>query len=125
MKHEITARFVAISIICMGVVTSGAPSLPVTKTPVTPNPSYTGPTNDPHAVMGQWFQNVTNQATEYRTHEFYDNAPLAGGGSKATLAIEGYVTNIVYNNSNHFDRNRICSFDVVANIHKDTTSPPS
>lgn len=122
MKHEIAAVFVAMSIVFIGFVASGAPSLPITKTPVTPNPSYTGPTNDPHAVMGQWFQNVTNQAIEYRTHEFYDNIPGSGGGVMGSQAISGHVIDIVYDQPFLPPPRPIISFDVEVTIYNDANS---
>lgn len=70
-----------------------APSLHVTKLPVTPNPSYTGPTNDPHAIHGQWFRSLATSNVEYRTCEFYDNTANNGGGFMGNLAISGRVVN--------------------------------
>lgn len=98
-----------------GLLVSAAPSLPVTKSPVLPNPSFTGPTNDFHAIMGQSFQVIATSNLEYRTHEFYDNSTNAGGGYMGHLAISGQVVNIVKN----FGA-AILSFDIEAVIFNDT-----
>lgn len=115
------------SIIIIGLELSAAPSLPVTKVPVTPAQSFTGPTNmDTHAIMGQWFQSVTTSNLEYRTHEFYDNTPTNGGGTRGHLAIVGRVTNRVYDTvSSPSPPYPILSFDVMAVICNDTTSSVS
>lgn len=105
-------------VLCTAMVISAAPSLPVTKTPVTPNPSFTGPTNDTHAFMGQWFINVTNSKSEYRTHEFYDNASGSGGGSAGHLAIYGFVTNVV--RDPFPPQTAISSFYIIATVSNDT-----
>ncbi len=104
-------------------IISAAPSLPVTKVPVTPSASFTGPTNDAHAVMGQWFMNVATSKREYRTHEFYDNTSGSGGGSAGHLAIYGRVTNIVHDVNPPFEA--IVSFDVIATVSNDAPASPS
>lgn len=110
------------SIVSMGFGVAAAPSLPITKTPVTPNLSFTGPTNtDSHAIMGQWFQSVATSSLEYRTHEFYDNVASYGGGEKGHLAISGYVTNVVFS----FGSTAIASFDVIATVFNDCSSTNS
>lgn len=111
-------RFLFSGVILLGIGCVAAPSLPVTKPPSTPAVSYTGPLSaDSHAVMGQWFQSVTNEnLLYYRTHEFYDNMPAHGGGSMGHLAIEGRVTNIVYS-ADLF--NPILSFEIRATIVND------
>lgn len=110
------------SILILGLAACAAPSLSITKIPVTPAQSYTGPTNmDTHAIMGQWFQAVSTSNLEYRTHEFYDNTPAAGGGNKGHLAIVGRVTNLVYDTvSSPFPPYPISSFEVIAIICNDT-----
>jgi hypothetical protein len=93
-----------------------APSLPVTKPPLLPVPSYTGPTIDPHAIKGQWFIDLTTTEESYRTHEFYDNVEGYGGSAfKSFLAIEGYVHNLSFDPNNN-----IVGFDVLASITNDT-----
>lgn len=94
-----------------------APSLLVTKPPVTPNPSYTGPTNDPHAVNGQWFRAIATSNIMYRTCEFHDNTPQNGGGLMGHLAIAGVVTNVQQSLLPPFG---ITGFDVDATIVNDT-----
>lgn len=114
------------AIVSIGLGVSAAPSLPITKIPVTPNYNFTGPTNtDSHAIMGQWFQSTTASNLEYRTHEFYDNTPAAGGGPLGHLAIAGYVTNIVKNLMYPFDPKPISSFEIVATIVNDAAAIPS
>jgi hypothetical protein len=105
-------------------IISAAPSLPVTKAPVTPNTSFTGPTNDAHAVMGQWVMNVDTSKREYRTHEFYDNISGSGGGSAGHLAIYGVVTNIGYDENIPVDP-PIISFKVIATVSNDTPASPA
>lgn len=100
----------------MGGPVSAAPSLPITKPPVTPSASYTGPTNDTHATLGQWFINVATGNPEYRTHEFYDNPTNSGGGSMGHLAIYGRATNIVYS---QLPLGGIVSFSINATVSND------
>lgn len=75
---------------------TAAPSLPISKPPVTPTPGLTGPDNDPHAVAGQWFLDLPGSNAVYRTHQFHDNTPDSGGGSKGSLAIQGRVKSVEY-----------------------------
>ncbi len=118
---NLKTRFLILACVLSTVgIILAAPSLPVTKVPVTPNTSFTGPTNDAHAVMGQWFTNIVTSKLEYRTHEFYDNTSGSGGGSSGHLAIYGYVTNIVYDETSPLDPHRISSFYVVTTICNDT-----
>lgn len=94
---------------------------------VQPNPSWTGPPVDPHAVQGQWFQRGRFEGVEEsRPYEFYDNvdhygepAEPYGGGWKSYLAIEGYASNVVYDGSNN-----IVSFDILASITNDLPGMP-
>ena len=107
------------AIVLMAAVALAAPSLPIHKLganpPIGPNPSYTGPVNDPHAVYGQWFMNRAG-LQEVRPYEFHDNVIDEGGGYADSKAIEGYATNIVTNPTNGF----IQSFDITATITNDT-----
>ncbi len=100
-----------------------APSLPIVRPFVSPTISYTGPTNDDtHAVMGQWFENLTSSQLENRTHEFYDNINTSGGGIMGHLAISGVVVKVTTKN---FPSKPIESFDVLATLYNDTASPGS
>lgn len=91
-----------------------APGLLVTKPPVQPVPSYTGPPQDPHAIQGQWFKDLSTGEEHARPYEFYDNLEGHGGGFKQSLAIEGYVQNLVYDATGN-----ITSFGVRATITND------
>ncbi len=92
-----------------------APGLPITKPPVQPVPSWTGPQIDPHAEQGQWFKDLDTQGETVRPFEFHDNVdPDYGGGSKSYLAIRGYAQNVVYN-----AQLNIVSFDINATIEND------
>jgi hypothetical protein len=74
-----------------------SPGLPVTKGPVQPVPSWTGPPIDPNAIAGQWFEDVATHMQTVRPYEFYDNVYGHGGSAwKSSLAIEGYVNNLVF-----------------------------
>jgi hypothetical protein len=118
MNFKMRFQILAYILSTAGII-SAAPSLPVTKVPVTPYPSFTGPTNDAHAVMGQWFMNVATSKPEYRTHEFYDNISGSGGGSAGHLAISGRVVKV---QSLVFRPDVIGAFDVEAYIYND---PPA
>ena len=85
---------VGVSVASLTLAAVAGPSLPVTKPPVQPLPSWTGPGFDPHATNGQWFAHPTG-LLEPRSHEFYDNALGFGGGFLGTDAIYGKVTNVV------------------------------
>ncbi|GEM_PF-4770365 len=93
---------------------AAAPSLSVTKPPVGPIPSYTGPTNDPNAVSGQWFRVVADSTLEYRPCEFHDNTANNGGGYMQSAAISGRVVNVVLGPI------KIVAFDIQATIVNDT-----
>ncbi|OXU15520.1 PEP-CTERM sorting domain-containing protein [Sedimentisphaera salicampi] len=107
------ALFSLILFTLVGAV-AAAPSFLITKPPVEPDPSYTGPTDDPHAQEGQWFKDNTTQDEKARTHEFYDNVEGSGGGTESSLAIKGYAENLQYDGDN------ITSFDIRATITNDT-----
>ena len=118
--------FAAVFLASFVTLVVAAPSLPITKLPLTnppigPNPSWTGPLVDPHAIQGQWFLDLTPQQgtppEQYRTHEFYDNVPGYGGGTSSYFAIKGVATNVVYAGPYPAP---ILSFDIVATITNDT-----
>ena len=92
-----------------------APLVKITKPPVTPAGSMTGPDVDPDASEGQWFSSAEPTVREY---EFYDNEydgpnDADGGGTSSTNAIYGYVQNVQYSGVN------IVAFDIVATITND------
>jgi hypothetical protein len=117
MEMNLKTRFLILAcVLSTAGIISAAPSLPVTKVPVTPSASFTGPTNDTHAVMGQWFMNVDSSKPEYRTHEFYDNTTNSGGGYRGHGAIYGAVKNVVHNNE---IEKKIVSFEVEATVSND------
>jgi len=100
-----------------------APSLTITKPPVTPVPSWTGPGSPPmpppgdiHAIAGQWFvDRATHTIFTNRTHEFYDNVdPGFGGGYASFFAIYGYVSAVVGGGGAP-----ILAFDIIATISND------
>lgn len=99
-----------------------APSLPVTKPPVLPPVSNTGPLIDPNATMGQWFQRPSG-LQEVRGYEFHDNVIGDGGGQlgpgdfDSHRAIYGKVTGVVTNTSGN-----ISSFVIRSRITND--GPP-
>jgi hypothetical protein len=126
MNHIRIVRLLSVLLLASsGREALAAPSLPVTKPPVQPAASYTGPDQDLQAVMGQWFQNLGTQELEYRAREFYDNPTNSGGGSMGSLAIEGHVTNLVPHVNVFQIVDGITSFDVAATIHNDSTLSPS
>ncbi len=99
-----------------------APSLEITKPPVGPMQSWTGPVQDPDAIQGQWFKHINPETgvvgtEEARTHEFYDNVTGHGGGSASHLAIEGYVKNLVWNGTPY--NSMLIGFDIDATITND------
>jgi len=100
----------------------GAPSLTITKPPVTPGVSWTGPSsptypiNDPHATNGQWFLDPQSGNYDYRTHEFHDNIVGSGGGFAGFFAIYGYVSAITYVAG---PGTPIAAFDITATISND------
>ena len=96
-------------------VAKAAPSLPVTKPPVTGPYPLTGPNQDFAATNGQWFLDIASGLEEYRTHEFHDNMIGFGGGSMSHLAISGIVTRVA-----HDALGTITNFDITATIYNDT-----
>ena len=95
--------------------TSASPALPVTKPPLQPVPSYTGPPGDPHAIQGQWFKDHTTKEETVRPYEFYDNVYEHGGSlGMSYCAIQGLVRNIVRDGSGN-----ITSFGIRATIYND------
>ncbi len=68
-----------------------APGLDI-RNPVV-DPGWTGPSIDPDANQGQWFNTVNDPNSGFaRPYEFYDNKIGAGGGFQSTRAIYGKVT---------------------------------
>lgn len=109
-----------------GASVYAAPGLPVTKPPVLPVPSWTGPINDAHAVMGQWFidknlwdPGTGQNGTEVRPFEFHDNVIDYGGGDLGTFdssrSIYGKVTSI----TTHPTNGNITGFTIRARITDD------
>jgi hypothetical protein len=96
----------------LAVPVLAAPGLRVTKPPVQPVPSWTGPPIDAQALAGQWFFDGANEV--YRPYEFYDNVPGHGGGFRGPLAIEGYVGGLVFDG-----QGRITDFNVNATVWND------
>jgi hypothetical protein len=108
---------VSFLVLASGLV-SAAPSLPVTKSPVTPYAGFTGPvTVDSNAIMGQWFMDVADSNVTYRTHEFYDNPTADGGGLMGHLAVSGRVASITYSPNPPF--NLIAALEVEATVWND------
>jgi len=96
-----------------------APSLHVTKPPIIFFlPSWTGPTHDPHAEQGQWFEDVATGSEAARTNEFYDNVPdpAAGGGFAGSTAITGTVNGVTTDPAS----SNIMAFGILATITNDT-----
>lgn len=95
-----------------------APSLPVTNPPIIFSPGWTGPTHDPRAEQGQWFEDVATGSEAARTHEFYDNVPdpAAGGGFAGSTAITGTVNGVTTDPAS----SNITAFGVLATITNDT-----
>jgi hypothetical protein len=93
-----------------------SPALPITKPPLGPIPSNTGPLIDPDALQGQWFYDLATLKESVRPYEFHDNVYECGGSLvKGHLAIEGYVQNIVYDGLGN-----ITGFGIKATITNDT-----
>ena len=112
MRNMLIAACLALAaVVALSSLAGAAPLLAIQNPPVTPNPSWTGPSGDPHATGGQWFRNVYTGMEENRTYEFYDNTSTTGGGGQGTNAIKGVVTNIGYSGAN------IASFSVSATIY--------
>jgi hypothetical protein len=119
MIVRIVPKFVCVLLVAaLSAPALAAPGLLVTKPPaggpVQPVPSWTGPSQDPHAVQGQWFKDLTTGAEHVKPYEFYDNVEGHGGGFKQSLAIEGYVQNLVYDATGN-----ITGFGVQATITND------
>ena len=92
------------------------PSLPVTKPPVQPGATMTGPPGDPFALQGQWFMRLgVGGEPEVRTHEFYDDE---FGGFMGTEAIYGYVNSVTYQMG---PGSPIIAFSIMATVFNDTT----
>jgi len=101
-----------------------APSLTITKPPVTPIPSWTGPGSpplpippgDPDAIFGQWFvDRASGTIFANRTHEFYDNVLGMGGGLQGSMAIYGFVSAVTWAGPG----TPITAFDIDATIIND------
>lgn len=120
MNHTATLLCAfSLLVLCAAPTVRAAPSLPVTKPPIIFfNPSWTGPTHDPHAVQGQWFEDVATGSEAARTHEFYDNVPdpAAGGGFAGSTAITGTVNGVTTDPAS----GNITAFGVLATITNDT-----
>ena len=96
-----------------------APALDIRNPAV--DPGWTGPTIDPHAAQGQWFNTVNDPSSGFaRPYEFYDNKIGSGGGFKSTKAIYGKVTAI----TGGFGAN-ITAFNITATITNDLPGDPS
>jgi hypothetical protein len=119
-----TIIITAVASLCLTTYVLAAPSLPVTKPPILPVPSWTGPLNDPHALQGQWFGQYGDEyGHEVRSHEFHDNVTEFGGGDlpdplafDSYRAIYGKVTNVVQSPGT----GNITAFTVRARITNDT-----
>ncbi|HNQ23774.1 MAG TPA: PEP-CTERM sorting domain-containing protein [Phycisphaerae bacterium] len=83
-------------VVVLGLLSAAwaGPALPVTKPPLAPVPSWSGPPIDPNAIAGQWFVDLAGNET-YRTHEFHDNLTGLGGGFAGAAAIRGTVVGLV------------------------------
>lgn len=114
-----------LTMLCMALLQNSlcpaAPSLPIVRPLVSPEVSYTGPSNDTHATRGQWFQNVTTSELENRTHEFYDNSTGTGGGTMGHLAISGVVVQVTSEFVFPFG-DKIKAFEVLATVFNDANS---
>ena len=111
-----SVMFLVPAVLLAASVCLAAPSLDISKGPVAPAPSWTGPPMDPHAKAGQWFLDLENGNEEFRTHEFYDNVEGFGGGFASSMAIEGIPANIQFGATNM----SIIAFDIIATITNDT-----
>jgi hypothetical protein len=100
---------------CSASLVYAAPSLQITKPPVVPVPSWTGPVQDPHAMAGQWFMDLNSGVEHWRTHEFHDNvSPQGGGGFASFHAIWGFAFDVISD-----AQGNITSFDILATITND------
>ena len=120
---KITLLFTILISVAAIQISFAAPSLTITKPPVTPIPSWTGPgipmpplapSGDPHAEFGQWFTNLITGDFERRTHEFYDNVIGSGGGYQSCTAIFGFVSAMTGGGGAP-----ITAFSIDATIHND------
>ena len=111
-KVLVVLMLMAVAAIVASAVTA-APSLPITKPPLGPVPSYTGPVQDPHAIQGQWFKDMGTSAEAARCYEFHDNVTSHGGGSSSFNAIYGKV------NSLTLVSGKITAFTIQATITND------
>jgi hypothetical protein len=75
------------------------PALDITKGPVLPDTSWTGPSHDPHATDGQWFLDLQTNQEECSNYEFYDNLAGYGGGTAGAGAIYGNVVFVTQSNT--------------------------
>jgi hypothetical protein len=107
-----------LALVSVGIVVTGlavaAPSLPITKPPLGPVPSWSGPPIDPHAISGQWFR-TANGLEEVRPYEFHDNVQGFGGGFAGSGAIRGVVSMLSLDAAGN-----VVAFDVRASITNDT-----
>ena len=112
-----TTQLVMLLAVCLvAAPVLGSPALPVTKPPLRPVPSWTGPPRDPDALQGQWFTDLTTGLEHAKPYEFYDNVEGHGGSIfKSFLAIEGYVQNLQFDGSGN-----LIGFDIRASITNDT-----
>ena len=104
----------------MGTSVLAAPSLPITKPPV--SGTDTGPDADPHSARGQWFSDTNTVVFDFRSHEFYDNTAEQAGGTNQHRAITGYITDIKYDSEFPIPPPKITSFSIIATISNDTPS---
>lgn len=93
---------------------AAAPGLEITKPPVGPVPSWTGPVQDPHAEQGQWFMDLQTGSEEVRPLEFHDNVVDFGGGWASSNAIYGIIKNVVIGGSGN-----LTGFTIEATIVND------
>ncbi len=127
---KITFLFTILIVALAVQLSFAAPSLTITKPPVVPNPSWTGPgvplppafpaSGDPHAEKGQWFVDRDMFMTFTNcTHEFYDNVIGSGGGYQGSTAIFGYVSAITYVDGLG---SPMTAFDITATIYNDISA---
>ncbi len=119
---KITLLFTILISVAAIQISFAAPSLTITKPPVTPIPSWTGPgapplppPGDPDAIYGQWFvDRASGTIYTNRTHEFYDNVIGSGGGYQSCTAIFGFVSAMTGGGGAP-----ITAFSIDATIHND------
>jgi len=129
-KIQMAVVFAVVLAFVLTAAALAAPALEITKPPVAPVPSWTGPVIDPNAVDGQWFLKDTET---YRTHEFYDNVDGYGGGHDYKTLVNPYNTQqsklqdwgshwAIYGKASNVSldiNNNITSFNIVAAITND------